>query len=256
MRDHVEEILTDDDVHRFYMNGEDQSFQCIPSKTTNFDIFMLANPTISMEKCRAIWEYYRSLFIGAKLNGDDLSHFRNTLQRFVEGKSYRPENDIPFGTDSDRTRKDDINSYIGIARWLELQFNVDVAVDQLSEGWTKEKLYEKASHILGTVPFNNYISYFTNDIHKKLKNPEDYTNRKLKLKSVYAYNHKEIRWYICASQFGAVKIWVHTKHNPFLKMFENRIKNGVEIKVVTSKILMNIDNSTPYIKVENFFLED
>jgi hypothetical protein len=39
-------------------------------------------------------------------------------------------------------------------------------------------------------------------------------------------------------------------------MFENRINNGIEINVVTSKILCNIDDSTPYIKIENFFIDN
>ena len=252
-----EEKLTDDDVNRFHMNGDNHTFECIPNKTTNFDIFMLANPTISMEKCRAIWEYYRTLFINAKLTGEDLTSFRSTLQRFIEGKPYNGNDDIPFGNNSNqRTRRDDINSYIGIARWLELQFNVDVAIDQLSEGLTKETLSENASRILGTVPFNNYVSYFTNDVHNKLKNPADYDDRKLLVRSVYAYTHKDIRWYVCASEYGAVKVWVHTKHSPFMHMFENRLKNGTTINVVTSKILLNIDNTTPYIKIDNFFLED
>jgi len=106
------------------------------------------------------------------------------------------------------------------------------------------------------VPFNNYVSYFTKDAHSRLKDPKDYENRKLLVRNVYAYTHKQIRWYVCASEYGAVKVWVHTKHNPFIEMFETRINNGVEINVVTSKILCNIDDSTPYIKIENFFIDN
>lgn len=241
----------DDKIQTFYLNGEEHKFQCIPNKTTNFDIFMLANPQISMEKARAVWDYYRTMFISAKLTGESLTSFRSTLQRFIENKSYNDENSWGH-----RTRQDDINSYIGLARWLELQFNVDTTIQQLNENINIKTLEEDASRILGTVPFNNYISYFTNDVHKKLKNPADYDNRKLTLRSVYEYTHKEIRWYVCASEYGAVKVWVHTKHNAFLPMFENRIKNGTTINVVTSKILHNIDNTTPYIKIENFFLEE
>ena len=246
--------LTDDDVHIFYINGEKNKFECIPNKTTNFDVFMLSNPHLSMEKATAIWDYYREMFINAKLVGEDLTGFRRTLQRFIENKPYKNTNE--FFPSSNRHRKEDIENYIGLARWLELQFNVDTTIQQLSEDWDKDKLFDCAERILGTVPFNNYISYFSNNIHEKLKDPSDYDTRKLKVRSVYAYTHKEIRWYICASEYGAVKVWVHTKHNSFLPMFEQRIKNGTTINVVTSKIQMNIDNTTPYIKVENFFLDE
>lgn len=244
----------DNELQTFHINGDSKSFQCIPAKTTNFDIFMLANPSLSMEKATAIWDYYRTLFIAAKLTGADLSSFRTTLQRFIEEKSYKG-NEIPFSDSNDRSRYNDINSYIGLARWLELQYNVDTAIVQLNENWTEQKLEKAAERILGTVPFNNYISYFSNNIHNKLKDPADYDTRKLLVRSVYAYTHKEIRWYVCASEYGAVKVWVHTKHNAFLPMFESAIKNGVTINVVTSKILLNIDETTPYIKVENFFLD-
>lgn len=247
----IAQMEEDNKVQTFYLNGEEKKFQCIPNKTSNFDVFMLANPQISMEKACAIWEYYRTMFISAKLTGQKLTSFRTTLQKFIENKPYQERDS--WGS---RTRQDDINNYIGLARWLELQFNVDTTVQQLNENTNIKSLEEDASRILGTVPFNNYISYFTNDVHNKLKNPADYDDRKLFVRSVYEYTHKEIRWYVCASEYGAVKVWVHTKHNAFLPMFENRIKNGTTINVVTSKILMNIDETTPYIKIENFFLEE
>lgn len=249
----------DNEIQEFRVAGNNLSFKCIPEKTTNFDVFMLCNPHISMEKAHAIWEYYRTLFISAKLQGEDLSSFRNTLRRFVEGKSYKSDTQFPPYNNNDNfvaKRYEDINSYIGLARWLELQFNVDTAMDELANGWTTQELETRAQRILGTVPFNNYISYFTNDVHNKLKNPADYDDRKLKLRSAYAYTHKEVRWYVCASEYGPVKIWIHTKHSPFMHMFEKRIRSGCTVNVVTSKILHNIDNTTPYIKIDNFFLED
>ena len=244
MRDHE---LTDDDVMEFSSN--DHKFTCVPNKTSNYDVFRLTNQQLTDNKASAIWEYYRELFINAKLTGEGLSSFRQTLQRFIESKPYK---DDVEATD----RANDINRYIGLARWLELQFNVDTIIDQLSEGWNREQLEKQSRRIQGTVPFNNYISYFSSNINEKLKDPADYDTRKLKVRSVYEYTHKNIRWYICASEYGAVKIWVHTKHNPFIEMFEQRIKNGTEINVVTSKILCNIDDTTPYIKIENFFVDN
>ena len=244
MRDHE---LTDDDVMEFSSN--DHKFTCVPNKTSNYDVFRLTNQQLTDNKASAIWEYYRELFINAKLTGEGLSSFRQTLQRFIESKPYK---DDVEATD----RANDINRYIGLARWLELQFNVDTIIDQLSEGWNREQLEKQSRRIQGTVPFNNYISYFSSNINEKLKDPADYDTRKLKVRSVYSYTHKNIRWYICASEYGAVKIWVHTKHNPFIEMFEQRIKNGTEINVVTSKILCNIDDTTPYIKIENFFVDN
>ena len=244
MRDHE---LTDNDLQEF--STADHKFKCVPNQTSNYDVFRLANPQLTDSSTFAIWDYYRTLFINAKLTGEGLSSFRQTLQRFIESKPYK---DDVEATD----RANDINRYIGLARWLELQFNVDTIIDQLSEGWNREQLEKQSRRIQGTVPFNNYISYFSSNINEKLKDPADYDTRKLKVRSVYEYTHKNIRWYICASEYGAVKIWVHTKHNPFIEMFEQRIKNGTEINVVTSKILCNIDDTTPYIKIENFFVDN
>lgn len=245
MRDHE---LTDDNVMEFSSNNH--KFTCVPNKTSNYDVFRLTNQQLTDNKASAIWEYYRELFINAKLTGEGLSSFRQTLRRFIENKTYNDNDDRAW------RRSDDINRYIGLARWLELQFNVDTTIDQLSEGWDKQRLEKQSRRIQGTVPFNNYISYFSSNINEKLKDPADYDTRKLKVRSVYSYTHKNIRWYICASEYGAVKIWVHTKHNPFIEMFEQRINTGTEINVVTSKILCNIDDTTPYIKIENFFIDN
>jgi hypothetical protein len=242
-------VSLDNTLQTFSLDGSDKDFKCVPNKTSNFDIFRLSNPNLSDVKAQAIWDYYREMFINVKMTGDDISSFRRTLQRFIEGKPYSSSQQL-FNS-----RTNDINSYIGLARWLELQYNVDTTISQLSENTTTEQMEEDAKRVLGTVPFNNYVSYFSTDIHKKLKDPADYNNRKLKIRSVYEYTHKQIRWYICASEYGAVKVWVHCKHNAFLPMFEKLVKGGVTVNIVTSKVLSNIDNTTPYIKVENFFLD-
>lgn len=258
MRDHE---LTDNDIIEF--ESSTSTFKCIPKETSNFDVFRLTNQHFTDTKAESIWEYYRTLFINAKLTGEGLSSFRKTLQKFIENKPYQSDAISSFDSEpnvsnsySSTRRTEDINRYIGLARWLELQYNVDTTIDQLSEGWDKQRLEKQSRRIQGTVPFNNYISYFSSNINEKLKDPADYDTRKLKVRSVYSYTHKNIRWYICASEYGAVKIWVHTKHNPFIEMFEQRINTGTEINVVTSKILCNIDDTTPYIKIENFFIDN
>lgn len=247
-------VSLDNTLQTFVIAGDNKDFKCVPNKTSNFEIFRLSNPNLSDVKAQAIWDYYREMFINIKMTGDDISSFRRTLQRFVEGKSYSSSSSV-WESDTKKSRTDDINSYIGLARWLELQYNVDTTIAQLSENTTTEQMEKDAVRVLGTVPFNNYVSYFSKDVHKKLKDPADYNNRKLKIRSVYEYTHKQIRWYICASEYGAVKVWVHSKHNAFLPMFEKLVKSGVTVNIVTSKVLSNIDNTTPYIKVENFFLD-
>ena len=253
MRDHE---LNDNDLQEF--STAEHKFKCVPNQTSNYDVFRLANPQLTDGSTFAIWDYYRTLFINAKLTGSNMSSFRKSLQRFVEGKPYKEDGDRFVSLDArpDNDRSIDINRYIGLARWLELQYNVDTTIDQLSQGWDRPQLEKQSQRIQGTVQFNNYVSYFSENINEKLKNLEDYDTRKLKVRNAYAYTHKQIRWYICASEFGAVKIWVHTKHNPFIEMFEKRLNNGVEINVVTSKIMTNIDDSSPYIKIENFFIND
>lgn len=188
MRDHE---LNDNDLQEF--STAEHKFKCVPNQTSNYDVFRLANPQLTDGSTFAIWDYYRTLFINAKLTGEGLSSFRQTLQRFIESKPYK---DDVEATD----RANDINRYIGLARWLELQFNVDTTIDQLSESWDRQRLEKESRRIQGTIPFNNYVSYFTKDPQQKLKDPKDYDTRKLLVRSVYAYTHKQIRWYICASE--------------------------------------------------------
>lgn len=242
----------DNELQTFRLEGICKEFKCVPNQTSNFDVFRLSNPHISDHHARTIWNYYRELSITAKLLGKPLSSYYSSLQRFLEEKSHH---DREFYVNRVHSRYDSIKQYINLARYLELQYNTDTAIAQLSENTTPEQMEHSATHLLGTVPFNNYVSYFTNDISDKLKNTTDYDNRKLLVRSVYAYTHKQLRWYICGSEYGAVKLCVHTKHNAFLPMFEKLISNGVTINVVTSNIMLNIDSTVPCIKIDKFFLE-
>ena len=124
--------------HKFNMyNGE---FTCIPLATSNYDVFKLVNKNLSEDKAHEIWQYYRQLFINTKLFGDGLSEFRKTLQRFIEGKSFCNNSDryVTLSNSNEEERINDINSYIGLARWLELQYNCDIAIDELSADWDKD----------------------------------------------------------------------------------------------------------------------
>lgn len=238
--------VDDNKLCSYRIEGIDEEFRCIPSQTSNFEVFCLSNPQLTRTKATKIWDYYRDLFISAKLSGLDLTPFRVQLENFVYNKR--------FDKTADATHS--IKRYIGIARWMELQYNIDTTIDEINKRMSVEDINESASRVLGTVPYNNYISYFSKDIESKIKDPAAYDTRKLTVRSKFKYNHKQLRWYVCESEVGAVKLWVNTKHNPFIDMFEKMIDKGVTINVVTSKILLNINENTAHIKVDNFFLEE
>jgi hypothetical protein len=248
----------DNEVQIFKLDETSKEVRYTPNQTSNFDVFVMSNPHITEHDARVIWNYYREQFIAAKLLGEHLSSYRKTLQRFLENKPYdiehnESENRV-FG-DKVTTRHVSINKYVPLARYLALQYYVDTTIAQLSENITPEQMERDAGHLLGTVPFNNYVSYFSNNVHEKLKDLSDYETRKLHIRSVYEYTHKQLRWYICKSEYGAVKLWVHTNHNAFLPMFDKIIKDGVTINVVTSKILLSADKMVPCLKIDRFFLD-
>ena len=81
--------LTDNDVTVFETSTS--TFKCIPKETSNFNVFRLTNQHLTDTKAESIWEYYRTLFINAKLTGEGLSSFRKTLQKFIENKPYQSD---------------------------------------------------------------------------------------------------------------------------------------------------------------------
>ena len=247
-------------------NSNNRKFECTPKYTSSFELFCLCNPELSTEQCNVIWQYYRQLFIQAKLAKTMLSPFRTSLGEFIGG-------------DISHTKRTIIEG-IKLSRYLELMYRVDTSVHRINGDMSPRERERKADHLLGSLPYNNYVSYFNNsvmDLGKDVKpihpldefgepnknitdcttrfDPSHYANRKIVVKSEFSYSHKLTHCFICSSEIGAVQITVERKHSPFLQQFERMINEGVEINVVKSKMGINIIGESSHLHVKNFFLE-
>ena len=231
------------EVHNYKVHSKDLSFGCTPSDTSNLDVFYYCNPDISRDKATEIFEFYKEKFINAKLMGKELSDFMRTVSDFVSEKY----NDR-------RERKNEIRDLISVACYLELMYRVDTTVETINADMTPWKQEKIATRILGTVPYNNYRSYFTEVTNDRF-DPKDYETRKITIKSHMDYAYKNSYHFICESEVGCVKLDVETKHSPFLEKFINQARDGVEINVVTSELRMSIDEETSHVQIKKFFLE-
>lgn len=255
---------TDNHMQKFFihalMNNEDKaSFECIPSKTSNFDLFRYCNPELSVAEANQIFEYYKEQFIKAKLMNINLKGFRKNLGNFVS-ENYKMDDEFSNGFPSEfkkkyeeRRRTDEISNLIGLACYLNLMYTEDKLVEDINNGMTPNEQVALSKRIQGTVPYNNYQSYF---LKSNLKfDPSDYKTRKLFVKSHMDYSYKSNHNFICESDVGAVKMNVSLNQNPFLTEFRRRINDGVEINVVTSLMKYSIDEESSYVQITKFFLE-
>jgi len=249
----------DSTLQKYTVQSNDHSFSCIPSETSNKDIFCLTHPHLNRQEINEIWEYYRELFIRAKFKGVNLSHFRQNLSNFVteqRDKIRRRDPAIFDGTNTGKleTHHSVMDKLIRMSLWLELQYRVDTVCDQLSEHTTIDKMTCDAKHLFETVKYNNYVSYYCKS-ETRPYDPADYANRKLFLKNVFSYTHKDKHYYMCKSEYGAVELKVESRHNPFIPTFDQQINEGVEINVVNAEMRSNISNEVPVLVIKNWFVE-
>lgn len=262
-------LNSDDVMQRFFVNArtdDNQYFECIPSKTTNLDIFCFCNPEISKTNAREIFDYYREKFIKAKLMGKKIGSFRTRLSDFVSEKhDFNPRNTNHLNRSQDylihdgnrlvkSTRTDEIKDLISVACYLELMYREDTVMESINTGITPWKQEKISQRILGTVPYNNYRSYFSKSASMPF-DPTDYETRKITIKSHLDYAYKNTYKFICESEVGCVKLDVHRHHSPFLDKFIHQVKEGIEINVVTSEQKFSIDEENSYIDIKKFFLE-
>ena len=242
-------------METFFIHSRDdvdnQLFKCIPEKTSNLDIFCFCHPEISRTEAKEIFDYYREKFIKAKLMGKKFGSFRNILSNFVSENYHSFE----ANTEWSFTRTNEIKSLISIACYLELMYREDTIMESINAGMTPWKQGKISQRILGTVPYNNYRSYFSKGTSKMPFNPKDYENRKITIKSHMDYAYKNAHRFICESEVGCVKLDVYRHHSPFLDNFVRQTKEGIEINVVTSEQKFSIDEENSYIDIKKFFLE-
>ena len=249
---------SDDKSHnptRFQLNGSGAGFTCIPAETSNFEVFCLCHPALYAAH-ETIWNYYRDLFIRAKLKNVHLTRFRSDLQDMVTETRPTASKDVfSGGFHNPMSRSEEINDkIIKLSLWLELQYRVDIIADKLSENITVDEMTNATASMLQDGRFPELHSYFmTAESDVQAQQGVDKT-QKLFIKKVFEYTHKSKHNFICESEFGAVKINMD-RYNPYVHKFSKELERGAAINVVGGRIYSNIDNSVPTLGISHWFID-
>ena len=243
--------------HVFTVNGKNIQFKCNPNQTSNFDVFCFCHPELDTHAHHTIWNYYRDLFIRAKIKNVELSGFRIDLQNIITEKhNNEPTRDVFSGqVTGTSNRRDEIEQrIIKMCLWLELQYRVDTLVEKLSENITVDDMVAATSSML-THPTSwpGEPSYFV-----KLDTPHVVTpvieDQKVFVKKVFEYTHKNKHCWICESKFGAVKLDLD-RYSPFVINFSKQLEQGTVINVLSGKIKSNIDYTVPTLVAIRWFVD-
>lgn len=250
---------SDDKSHnptRFQLNGAGTGFTCIPAQTSNFEVFCLCHPTLYAEH-ETIWNYYRDLFIRAKLKNVHLTNFRLVLQDMIAETRPTASKDVfSGGYLNPMPRVEEINDrIIKLSLWLELQYRVDTVVNKISENVTVDEMTNATASMLQEGRFPELNSYFmAPDSDEKKAQQGVGKTHKLFVKNVFEYTHKNKHNFICESDFGAVRINMD-RYNPFVHTFSKNIAHGAMINVVGGRVTGNIDNSVPTLMISHWFVD-
>ena len=250
---------SDDKSHnptRFQLNGAGAGFTCIPAEVSNFEVFCLCHPELYAEH-ETIWNYYRDLFIRAKLKNEHLTQFRLNLQDMIAEVRPTASKDVfSGGFHNPISRIEEItDKIIKLSLWLELQYRVDTVVDKISENVTVAEMTNATANMLQHGRFPELHSYFMapDSDEKQAQQGVDKT-QKLFVKKVFGYTHKSKHNFICESEYGAVKINMD-RYNPFVHTFSKQLEHGVLINVVGGRVQSNIDNSVPTLTISHWFVD-
>lgn len=254
-------------VHSLSDDVESGMFQCVPNETSNLDVFKFCNPKVSHDEANEIFRYYREQFIKAQLMNKELSFFRKKIHEFITEKPVPTSSLTDYSeigillgdvhnksTYENPRRSIGITDFIGVACYLELMYRIDKLTEEINNGMTVDEQAKLSKRICGTVPFNNYRSYFSTGNSMPF-DPKDYETRKLVLKHRFDYAFKQKHTFICESEVGCVHLVANIQHNPFIIEFIKKLKEGVEINVVKSEQKLSIDDEQGHIYIDRFFLD-
>ena len=250
---------SDDKSHnptRFQLNGAGAGFTCIPAEVSNFEVFCLCHPELYAEH-ETIWNYYRDLFIRAKLKNEHLTQFRLNLQDMIAEVRPTASKDVfNGGFHNPISRIDEINDkIIKLSLWLELQYRVDTVVDKISENVTVAEMTNATASMLQHGRFPELHSYFMapDSDEKQAQQGVDKT-QKMFIKKVFEYTHKGKHNFICESEYGAVKINMD-RYNPYVHKFSKELEKATAINVVGGRVIGNIDNSVATLAISHWFVD-
>lgn len=246
--------------HVFTVNGKNIQFKCNPNQTSNFDVFCFCHPELDTQTHHSIWNYYRNLFILAKLKNVPLSNFRLNLQDMITEKydsnTGQGARDVFSGNPLHPVdRQTEIEQHvIKLCLWLELQYRVDTIAEKLSENITVDDMTAATSGMLNySTAWPGELGYFVKSETPRVITPiaED---QKLFVKKVFEYTHKTKHSYICESKFGAVKLDLD-RYSPFVVNFSKQLEQGTVINIIGGRILPNIDYTVPTLMVTQWFID-
>lgn len=251
---------TDDDVYDFTFNGKLVS--AIPSKTSNFDVFCMTNSDLTIDQAETIWQYYKDLFISAKLRMCSLSRFRVLLEKIVNEKSLRDSDPDaqrnPWNINSklsktSASRKDEIISIINVCKWLVLQYKVDMLQETQCKSTNKDQLHKLVQLINHSGHSNTTYSYF-NDY-----SPPDVATipeQILSLKNEFSYRHKNSYYFICNSIHGSVILDLPVSGSSVYPITKKLLNSGIPVIINNAFVKDNIDGTYSYIKVRDWYIPD
>ncbi len=250
---------SDDKSHnptRFQLNGAGAGFTCIPAEVSNFEVFCLCHPELYAEH-ETIWNYYRDLFIRAKLKNVHLTNFRLGLQDMIAETRPTASKDVfSGGFHNPMPRVEEItDKIIKLSLWLELQYRVDTIVDKISENVTVDEMTNATASMLQHGRFPELHSYFiAPDSDEKQAQQGVGKTQKLFIQKVFEYTHKNKHNFICESEYGAVKINMD-RYDPYVHKFRKELEKVTAINVVGGRVIGNIDNSVATLAISHWFVD-
>jgi hypothetical protein len=195
---------------------------------------------------------HRSLFVHAKLRGCELSRFRLNLGSFIAGGDSRRSELLTFGESISRT--ENITKSIGLSLWLPLQYKTDLIIGDLNKDISVEQMTSNTGHLANNTiadPGHRVSYFYKGDYQEPLV--QDVTDRKLTLKTIFSYRHKTNTVFICDTKFGAARVAIGP--SPMNHWIDRNLSSGLEIVVRQARVRTNIDDTMPYLNIDQWYVE-
>lgn len=251
-------------------------FECVPAETSNFDLFCLCNPSITVSKAQQIWDYYRDQFYIATFSNFTLSGYRSKLKEFLYNQRQSTEieqtfspSKYPFAQNFNSQithvmtgesmsklgpRTQEIEKSIGLCLFLELQYRTDTEIEKLVK-YDLNQFCEKTKHLTEksvNIP-NKYPSYFCYESEKTV-DQHLIQDRILHLRKSFVYSYKNSVNYICDAEFGAVNLIVNKSHQNMYYMLDRMLDQGSDFVVNSASVRTNIAQTVPYLEITGWSL--
>lgn len=182
-----------------------------------------------------------------------MSRFRINLGSFIaDGNSFVTE----LNPGELVSRSDQIRKSIGLALWLKLQYETDTTIEHMNKNISPQQMTRDTKHLTydsTIVSPGNYVSYFSQTVDPPAE-IQDVTSRKLTLKTVFNYGHKNKNVFVCDTKFGAAKL-VIPRLDSMNHWLNRNLSAGLEVVVLEAQVATSIDNTVPWLKINRWYVE-